>query len=35
MEKITEICTQELLDAYKKVDDFIKYLELEEKNIEE
>lgn len=35
MEKITEISTQELLDAYKNVDDFIKYLELEEKNIEE
>lgn len=35
MKKITEISTQELLDAYKKVNDFIKYLEAEEKNVEE
>ena len=35
MKKITEISTQELLDSYKKVNDFIKYLEVEEKNVEE
>lgn len=35
MEKITELSIQELLDAYSKVNDFIKYLDLEEKNIEE
>lgn len=35
MENITELSVQELLDAYSKVKDFIKYLELEEKNIEE
>ena len=35
MENLTEISVQELLDAYKQVNDFIKYLEMEENNLEE
>lgn len=35
MEKTNELSIQELLDAYSKVNDFLKYLDLEEKNIEE
>lgn len=35
MENLTEISVQELLDAYKQVSDFIKYLEMEENNLEE
>lgn len=35
MENLTEISVQKLLDAYKQVNDFIKYLEMEENNLEE
>ena len=34
MKELKSISTEELLDAYKQVNDFIKFLEIEENNLE-
>lgn len=34
MQDLNNISNQELLDLYKTINDFLKYLETEQKNIE-
>ena len=34
MKELKNMSTEELLDAYKQVNDFIKFLEIEENNLE-
>lgn len=34
LEEIKDIKTEDLIDAYKKVNEFLKYLESEKNNIE-
>lgn len=34
MQDLKDISNQELLDLYKTINDFLKYLETEQKNIE-
>lgn len=34
MKELKDLSTEELLDAYKQVNDFLKYLEIEENNLE-